>query len=626
MTKSKITGAKSPAIPLEKNKELFNLRNTSNNALQALNNNLQALNKELLVKMEELQKALKEKEDTNGHLTSLLLRANAENKRRNEVFEGFKKMLFKVGLTSEAGIVNNFIKNTKQEEVSQERPEIQTSLFGDDKEIFNELELMAPFANSTKELNLPKSKKQANEKPKSTTKKTKLSMRSEELLNLELPVTTVYLDDVATDSVCPICKNKMSVIGEEVVTRKLKYTPATWSVEEIRRRTYKCQECEKNNRKYLNKKAALEALLPHSIVSASTLAHIVTQKFVYGLPFYRQEQMMISNGIPLNRNILTSWCMKVFENQVAPLCELIKEELVKNNQYIHVDETRIEVLKSEGSKTPKQAYMWVYTTTKWNGKNIRYFEYEPGRSSKYPEEFLKDYRGYIHTDCYGGYNSLVKRSESKVKRCLCLVHLRRYFVNALEGKNNDSVNNRLAIKSIAMLDKVFENERTYKDLSSTERYKARQENTKPILEEFFEWCIKVQASNACLPKGKLGQAFDYALKGKEEFNTFLEDGNCDVSNNTVENAIRPFVIGRKNYLFHITDKGAGISAGYYSLVETAKANGLDPQKYFEWIFTELPNIRPKTEKKQLERLLPWSNKVPESCKANTIETLRNQNS
>src|SRR5574344_2862634 len=141
MTKSKITGAKSPAIPLEKNKELFNLRNTSNNDLQALNNNLQALNnnlqtlnKELLVKMEELQKALKEKEDTNGHLTSLLLRANAENKRRNEVFEGFKKMLFKVGLTSEAGIVNNFIKNTKQEEVSQERPEIQTSLFGDDKE------------------------------------------------------------------------------------------------------------------------------------------------------------------------------------------------------------------------------------------------------------------------------------------------------------------------------------------------------------------------------------------------------------------------------------------------------------------------------------------------------------
>ena len=108
--------------------------------------------------------------------------------------------------------------------------------------------------------------------------------------------------------------------------------------------------------------------------------------------------------------------------------------------------------------------------------------------------------------------------------------------------------------------------------------------------------------------------------------TSLENGNCDVSNNTVENAIRPFVIGRKNYLFHITDKGAGISAGYYSLVETAKANGLDPQKYFEWIFTELPNIRPKTEKKQLERLLPWSNKVPESCKANTIETLRNQNS
>src|SRR5574344_1665816 len=178
-------------------------------------------------------------------------------------------------------------------------------------------------------------------------------------------------------------------------------------------------------------------------------------------------------------------------------------ELLTKNHYIHADETRIEVLNSEGCKKPKQAYMWVYTTTKWNSKSIRFFEYANGRGGKFPKEFLKDYQGYLHTDCYGGYNDLEDseqtpkysppKNNKKIKRCLCLVHLRRYFVDALEGKNKgkleDSLNNKLALKAISMLDRVFANEREYKALTAEERQKARLENTKPILEEFFEWCI-----------------------------------------------------------------------------------------------------------------------------------------
>src|SRR5574344_1340144 len=304
----------------------------------------------------------------NEKLRSLLDRANAENKRRNEIVEGFKSMLFKVGQTSEAGIVSKFLQSTKQEEI-QEQP----SIFGEDNAIFNEIEIMAPHANTEKELDIPKDKKQDTNKTKF--KKKKLSLISEDLLSLNLPVETLYLDDLEKDSICPICKATMKVIGEEVVTRKLKYLPAKWSIEEVRRRTYKCLECESKNRKALYKPNTPEALLPHSVVSPSVLSHVVTQKFVSGLPFYRQAQMMVSNGIPLTRNILTSWCMKVFENQLAPLCDLIKGELLNNNHYIHADETRIEVLNSEGCKKPKQAYMWVYTTTKWNSKSIRFFEY-----------------------------------------------------------------------------------------------------------------------------------------------------------------------------------------------------------------------------------------------------------
>ena len=215
----------------------------------------------------------------NEKLRSLLARANAENKRRNEIVEGFKSMLFKVGQTSEAGIVSKFLQSTKQEEI-QEQPSIQTSIFGEDNAIFNEIEIMAPHANSAKELDIPEDKKQTTNKTKF--KKKKLSLISEDLLSLNLPVETLYLDDLEKDFICPICKATMKVIGEEVVTRKLKYLPAKWSIEEVRRRTYKCLECESKNRKALYKPNTPEALLPHSVVSPSVLSHVVTQKFVSG--------------------------------------------------------------------------------------------------------------------------------------------------------------------------------------------------------------------------------------------------------------------------------------------------------------------------------------------------------
>src|SRR5574344_110022 len=321
------------AIPLKKLDAILNQIQKQNALISEQGSQIN----ELSTENEKLRSELKKREE-------LLARANAENKRRNEIVEGFKSMLFKVGQTSEAGIVSKFLQSTKQEEI-QEQPSIQTSIFGEDNAIFNEIEIMAPHANSAKELDIPEDKKQTTNKTKF--KKKKLSLISEDLLSLNLPV----------------------------VTRKLKYLPAQWSIEEVRRRTYKCLECESKNRKALYKPNTPVARLPHSVVSPSVLSHVVTQKFVSGLPFYRQEQMMVSNGIPLTRNILTSWCMKVFENQLAPLCDLIKGELLTNNHYIHADETRIEVLNSEGCKKPKQAYMWVYTTTKWNSKSIRFFEY-----------------------------------------------------------------------------------------------------------------------------------------------------------------------------------------------------------------------------------------------------------
>src|SRR5574344_270150 len=205
------------AIPLKKLDAILNQIQKQNSQIN-----------ELSAENEKLRSELKKREE-------LLARANAENKRRNEIVEGFKSMLFKVGQTSEAGIVSKFLQSTKQEEI-QEQPSNKTKF-----------------------------------------KKKKLSLISEDLLSLNLPVETLYLDDLEKDSICPICKATMKVIGEEVVTRKLKYLPAKWSIEEVRRRTYKCLECESKNRKALYKPNTPEALLPHSVVSPSVLSHVVTQ-------------------------------------------------------------------------------------------------------------------------------------------------------------------------------------------------------------------------------------------------------------------------------------------------------------------------------------------------------------
>ncbi len=575
--------------------------------------NLNFLNQKLTQQIEILKKTVAEQDE-------LLKRAIAENKRRNEILASFQKELFSVGNSSEAKALAKLNKeNQAKKETEQYQEPIQLSLFADNS-IFNEIELRASNELPEKELDIEPTTSSKTNSSKKRKKKNKISMVGEDLLKLNLPVKTVYLDDInnKADTECSVCKTPMQVIGEELVSRNLMYTPAKYWIEEVKRRTYVCRNCEQENRKSIFKKPTPEALLPHSIVSPSLLANVVTKKFVQGLPFYRQEQDLVFSGLPMTRNLLTTWSMKVFENQVAPLCELLKEKLIKNI-YIHADETRIEILKSTENGAPKLGYMWVYTTTKWNSQPIIYFDYAPGRSNQYPEKFLKNYEGYLHTDCYAGYEKLTK--SQKIKRCLCLVHLRRYFYRAFEVNSPDSNDAKLALKAITMIDEVFKNEREYTTYSAEQRCEARLLNTQPILDKFFAWCIK--AKDVVLPKSKLGEALSYALKGQDDFMTFLEDGNCDISNNHVENSIRPFVIGRKNYLFHITNRGANVSAGYYSLIETAKANGLDPQEYLKWIFRELPHIRPKSNTQLLERLLPWSTEAIALCKANTIESLSN---
>ena len=291
------------------------------------------------------------------------------------------------------------------------------------------------------------------------------------------------------------------------------------------------------------------------------------------------------------------------EQPKAVVCRL-KEELLKQH-HLHIDETHVQVLKEPGRKNTADSYMWVYCSMKDAKNPVRYFEYQPGRGGKYPEAFLKGCDGYIHTDAYSGYNGL-----SGVKRCLCYTHLRRAFVDALPKDVHTPEASKPA-EAILRLNKLFDIEAELEGLSADQKKKERLIREKPLLEAFWSWAEKNAIEE--LPKSKLSKAFHYALNNRQEFFNYLEDGHCSISNSLAENCIRPFVIGRKNWLFAGSPKGAAASAGIYTLVETAKANGLAPMKYIKYILSDMPGSAFLEHPEYLDDYLPWNPIVKELC-------------
>mgnify|MGYP002910834617 CR=1 FL=1 len=299
------------------------------------------------------------------------------------------------------------------------------------------------------------------------------------------------------------------------------------------------------------------------------------------------------------------WLLVFYRDWLVHIVHRLKLELLKQ-RYLHIDETHVQVLKEPGRKNTSDSYMWVYCSIKDAVNPIRYFEYQPGRSGKYPEAFLREYEGYIHTDAYSGYNAV-----SGVKRCLCYTHLRRAFVDALPKDIHNSEASKAA-EAILRLNQLFNIESELEALPPDQKKKERLIREKPLLEAFWSWAEKSAIGE--LPKSKLSKAFHYALNNREGFWNYLEDGNCSISNSLAENCIRPFVIGRKNWLFSGSPKGAEASAGIYTLVETAKANGLAPMKYIKYILSDMPGSAFLEHPEYLDDYLPWNPLVKEFCR------------
>jgi len=418
-----------------------------------------------------------------------------------------------------------------------------------------------------------------------------------------IPVEIQEFDLADSEKTCPLCSTALKKIGTSFVRDNVRYIPASIAIERLMQTAYECPCCKKEGRPHIRKAQVPVSFMPHSLASAGSVAEVVNEKYANGVPLYRQEEKWKNIGIELSRATMANWVLYGAENYIKPIVDKLKERLLSRD-VLHVDETPVQVLKEKDRKPQTKSYMWVYRSGNDGRKPIVIYDYNPSRDGSVPKEFLKDFKGYLHTDGYGGYNKV-----PNVIRCECWAHLRRKFVEAdTASKGEDGY----AKTGIAYCDKLFNIEEQLRDLSREERFRKRTELERPLLDAFWQWVQ--DTSEIALPKTKLGKALAYAQNQKPFMENYLKDGRCSISNNAAENSIRPFTVGRKNWLFCDTPKGADASALIYSLVETAKANGINVRKYLERIFTVMPTENWRADPEVLENLMPWSAYIQKNFK------------
>ncbi len=396
----------------------------------------------------------------------------------------------------------------------------------------------------------------------------------------------------------------------EVITETLEIIPAKVYVIQHVRFQYACREREE----YGVKLAPVpEQVIPKSIANPGLLAHVLVQKYCYHLPLYRQEMIWRDLEVNLPRNTLCGWVLKCAE-VLRPLGAVLQKEILKDG-YVHADETPVSVLTHKNGKAKtgearevkpddaqvQKAYMWVYLNS---FEHLVMYDYHDNRAGACARDYLKDFRGYIQSDAYSGYDALFQNKERISVGCMA--HARRKFASIVKVQKKHANGNHALkeIKALYTIEKEIR-EQKEKDLAAGVPidYEAikqkRVKEAAPILCKLKSWMDDL--SPKAPPKGLLGKALAYSLNNWAELTCYLKEGYLDIDNNAVENAIRPFAIGRKNWLFCGNDEGARAAALIYSLIESAKANHLKPFEYLKYVLTE---VKRTTTEEALLKLLP----------------------
>lgn len=401
-----------------------------------------------------------------------------------------------------------------------------------------------------------------------------------------LPRIEIQHDLPEAEKRCP-CGCQKERIGEEV-SEQIDIIPAKVQVLKHIRFKYACKQCD----------GAPETApmppqpIPKSQASPGFLAYIVTSKYADALPLYRQCHILKRSGIDYARNTLCHQVVKAGE-LLQPLINLMHEQLLEY-PVLQMDETTVQVLKEPGRTAQNKSYMWVMRGGPPDQRSIL-FNYDPGRGQQVATRLLADYRGYLQTDAWHAYDAVHSDTVAAVG---CWAHARRKFKDAEKALGKGKASPRLT-QAIAFIQKLYAVEKPIKNADTETRLKARQENSLPILTKFKAWLDKQNVN----PSSKLGEAILYTLKIWSRLTVYCSDGRLEIDNNEVENKIRPFAVGRKNWLFSTSQSGAKSSANLYSIIETAKANGLNEYEYLRWLFTKLPSANSVED---FESLLPWN--------------------
>ncbi len=401
----------------------------------------------------------------------------------------------------------------------------------------------------------------------------------------ELPRVDIIHDIDESEKVCA-CGAELSRIGEEV-SEKLDYIPAKLQVIRHIRPKYACKSCEgvESSGPTVLIAPAPPQIIPKGIATPGLLAHVAVSKYADALPLYRQEKMFERFGIEISRSTMAGWMVMAAQG-CKPVMDLLYRGLLAG-PLINIDETPIQVLKEPGRANTTKSYMWVFRGGPPE-KPILIYRYSPTRSGEVPREVLRGYRGYCQTDAFSGYDGLEHAIEG-IRPVGCFVHARRNFVKVIDarGKGGKSKTGsaEVALGYIAQLYKIEKAARAA-GLSPPEIQQFRMERAKPVVEEFRVWLEKRKDQTP--PQGLLGKAISYTLSCWSRLIRYLEDGHITPDNNAAENAIRPFVVGRKNWLFAGSPNGADAAATLYSLIQTAKACGLDPYQYLRFVFEKIP--------------------------------------
>lgn len=390
--------------------------------------------------------------------------------------------------------------------------------------------------------------------------------------------------------------------------KRLHIIPETFIVDEHHVHIYASKS---NTGKIIKAKRPVD-LFRNSIATPALVASIINAKYVNAMPIDRMSKAYKSNGINLSTNTMANWVIKAAENYLSLVYDRM-HQLIYDNKVIHADETPVKVMRIDGDKIKngKKTYMWVYRNHQAEKSYpIILYDWQPSRKADHPREFLKDYSGVVVTDGYEVYHKL-SRERKDLSIAGCWVHARRKFAEYIKSIGETNAKGTVASEAYNLITEIMHLDNDYDDLSSDERLNQRQQVLKPKVDAYFEWAKHKYTQVA--HNSIIGKALAYSIHQEEYLKLFLTSGDIPMDNNAAEQAIRPFTIGRKNFVLIGSSNGAKSSAMLYSLAETARANLVNTYQYFELLLTEIPKHMDDNDLSFIDKLLPWSPLVQEKC-------------